>query len=126
MGQTVKKVVDLLAKGDVDGARIVFDAIDEQVTELENEKEVIEALAIIGNASDAEELDAFAKANHQHFQNPAAERSSEIGMRLDPVDDDNSIGLERFNTAKNLDAILCFSDALGLHGGPDRSLEIGF
>jgi hypothetical protein len=69
---------------------------------------------------------AFAQSNHRHFENAAPEASVKIGVRLDPVQQEDAIGLESFRAAINLHIILTFAEEFDIQRGSDGNAEVGF
>src|ERR1700688_3916485 len=59
----------------------------------------------------------LAEANHQHFLDAAAQRSTKISVRLDPVEDHNPIGCKRRNAEDDVEAVKCSADLSHFHAG---------
>src|ERR1700742_4923090 len=61
----------------------------------------------------------LAEANHQHLLDAAAQRSTKVSVRLDPVEDYDPIGCKRGNTEDDVEAVKSSADLSHLHAGFD-------
>src|SRR5580700_4635696 len=59
----------------------------------------------------------LAEADHQHFLDAAAQCAAKISVRLDPVEDYDSIGCKRGNTEDDVEAVECGADLSHFHAG---------
>ena len=67
--------------------------------------------------------DLLAESDRQHLLDSTAQRATEVGMRLDTIDDHNPIRSKRGSTEDDLPPAWSRADLLHLHIGINRNAE---